>query len=306
MTSLKHRVAEVLSPLARTYVRYGASLPGRETLFRRLSWVPLSGHTSTQHGFRMAFDSRDLIRRNIHWFGVWEPTLSMFVTSRLKPGDCFVDVGCNVGYFSLLAASRIGPSGKVVAIDASASMGDMLAANQALNRLDNIHFVHGAVSDSVGTLTLYPGPESNTGQASVVLNVTRSEGTTVNAAPISHWVPPEVWQRARIIKVDIEGAEGHFIAGLGDSLTTLRPDCELLMELAPDALAAAGRSIEGLLETMCLGGFHPYRIENEYDYAFYAKRRHSPQLQRLRNAPKDVMDVVFSRVDADTLALDAG
>ena len=303
MTRFKHRVAEVLCPAARAYVRYGAGMPGRETFFRRFSWVPKHGRTTTRYGFQMAFDSRDLIRRNIHWFGVWEPTISDFVVSRLKPNDCFIDIGCNVGYFSLLAASLVGPRGGVVSIDASADMGTMLAANVAMNGYDNIRFVLGAVSNEFGTLTLFPGSAGNSGQASVVLNLTGSAGVTVKAAPIAHWVPSDQWARARIIKVDIEGAEGQFITGLGDSLASLRLDCEILMELAPAALAGAGYPVEQLIETMRASGFHPYLIENRYDYEFYATSSHSRVLRRVRTVPSTMVDVVFSRTDADTLSL---
>ena len=303
MTKLKHHIAAVLCPAARIYVRYGSGLPGRKTFFGRFSWVVKSGQTKTRYGFRMAFDSRDVIRRTIHWFGVWEPAISEFVATRLKPSDCFIDVGCNVGYFSLLAASLIGAGGSVVAIDASTQMGSMLESNRAMNGYNNIQFVHGAVSNEFGTLILYPGTSGNSGQASVVLNLTGAAGETVKAAPIAHWVKRDIWERARIIKIDIEGAEGHFMAGLGDGLASLRPDCEILMELSPAALLIAGYPVNELIETMARGGFHAYRIENRYDDEFYISPHHNQTLQRLRKTPTEAIDVVFSRADSDSLPL---
>ncbi|WP_457331820.1 FkbM family methyltransferase [Rhizobacter sp. P5_C2] len=301
MTRLKHHIAHLLRPAARAYVRYGDGWPGRETVFRRFSWVADAGRTRTRYGFRMAYQSGDLIRRNIHWFGVWEPTLSEFVASRLKPADAFIDIGCNVGWYSLLAASLVGHEGEVLAIDASAEMGEMLAANVALNGYRNIRFVHGAVSHEVGELTLYPGTSGNSGQASVVLNPAAAAGVTVRAAPIGDWVEPALWQRARLVKVDIEGAEGHFVKGLGDSLEHLRRDCEILMELAPAALAQAGMPVDDVIARLRRSGFLPYRIENRYDAAFYAREAHALRLPRVRETPTEMMDVVFSRTEADFL-----
>ena len=64
-------------------------------------------------------DPRDLIQRMILHFGVWEPDVSRVIEQSLAPGDVFVDIGANIGYDTLLASSRVGPTGRVVSIEAS-------------------------------------------------------------------------------------------------------------------------------------------------------------------------------------------
>ena len=55
----------------------------------------------------------------LRYRGVWEPVLSEFILRHVQDGDVCVDVGANVGYFSLLFAQRVGASGKVIAIEAA-------------------------------------------------------------------------------------------------------------------------------------------------------------------------------------------
>lgn len=67
-------------------------------------------------------DTQDLIQRYLYLFGAWEPHLTGWLRRRLRPGDGFVDVGANIGVFSVLAARLVGESGRVVAIEASADV----------------------------------------------------------------------------------------------------------------------------------------------------------------------------------------
>ena len=75
----------------------------------------------------------DLIQRYVYYFGVWEPTISQWFKGYVRPGDIVVDVGANIGWYTLLAAQRVGPEGQVVAIEASPTIAEHLRANLALN-----------------------------------------------------------------------------------------------------------------------------------------------------------------------------
>ena len=74
---------------------------------------------TTYFGARIYCDPRDLIQRMILHFGVWEPDVSRVIEQSLAPGDVFVDIGANIGYDTLLASSCVGPTGRVVSIEAS-------------------------------------------------------------------------------------------------------------------------------------------------------------------------------------------
>ena len=119
-----------------------------------LSWRPFETMTTTRDGLRMRVRFPDKIQKHIYLFGVWEPSITRFVNNRLRPGDLFVDIGANVGYYALLAAKRVGPSGAVVAIEASPSIACRLRENIALNGFTNIEVVEAAVSERRKTLPL--------------------------------------------------------------------------------------------------------------------------------------------------------
>src|SRR5208282_4953475 len=77
--------------------------------------------TTTYFGAHMYCNTSDLIQFFIFHFGVWEPDVSRVIERNLDLGDVFVDAGANVGYYTLLGSRRVGPSGKVISIEASPS-----------------------------------------------------------------------------------------------------------------------------------------------------------------------------------------
>ena len=70
--------------------------------------------------------------------GVYEPELASFLRDHLRPGGVFVDVGANVGVFTVMAARMVGPSGRVIAIEASPRVYPYLAHNVRTNGLENV------------------------------------------------------------------------------------------------------------------------------------------------------------------------
>ena len=79
------------------------------------------------------------VSRRIREHGVWEPYETSLVLRLLQPGDVFVDVGANIGYFSVLAASLVGDAGKVFAFEPDPDNFQLLCANAELNGLDELN-----------------------------------------------------------------------------------------------------------------------------------------------------------------------
>ncbi|MGW3488369.1 FkbM family methyltransferase [Streptomyces sp. NPDC001054] len=255
-------------------------------------------------GTRFNVDTRDLIQRYIYMFGMWEPNLTKWLSSRLKPGDVFVDVGANIGYFSALGARLVGAGGAVVSVEASPSFAELLRANLRLNRADNVRVVEQAVSDREETLTLVLASSANMGANSIVPYDGPIEARhEVPASPLSSLLTEDEVQRARVIKIDVEGAEGKAVRGLAPLLGQLRSDAEVTVEVTPSRMAELGDSAAELLDIMAAGGFHPYRLPNDYSPGSYpaAIRSPLPPLRRLRGEVTGESDLVFSRVDADVL-----
>ena len=169
-----HRVAAMLAHLGRIYIRRanfdfgkGAIARGR-SVFAICNWHKLQTTATTEFGTRQKIQFPDKIQRYIFYFGVWEPAITAFIRGSLAPGDKFVDIGANIGYYTCLAAKLVGPSGDVYAIEASPSTYELLLENLKLNELDNVHTYNNAVFDKEETLRLLKNKESNIGRTNIL------------------------------------------------------------------------------------------------------------------------------------------
>ena len=120
MTSkLRSTIGDALTPLARAWVRYSPLPIGKPWLWQTFHWRPHTFACRTRFGGVMTGNTEDLIQRHLYFFGNWEPNISAWIASRLQRGDCFVDIGANIGHYSLLASNLVGDEGCVVAIEAA-------------------------------------------------------------------------------------------------------------------------------------------------------------------------------------------
>ncbi|MFC4034051.1 FkbM family methyltransferase [Streptomyces polygonati] len=305
---MSNPTSEALVTLGRWYVRNApgtlAKAPLADFLNPRLRDEPRRRVTESAVGPRFAVDTQDLIQRYVYLFGVWEPRMTQWLRRRLRPGDTFIDVGANIGYFSVLASQLVGPEGRVVAIEASRAFQDRLEQNARLNGCTNIRAVHTAVSDKRQTLTFILASSNNMGANSIVPYDGPAESTfEIEAFPLPDVLDEDEIANARIIKVDVEGAEGSVVRGMAPLLDRLRPDAEITVEVTPERMAQLGDSVGELLETMRGAGFHVYRLANEYAAASYpaALNGTSAVPIRWRGPVTGESDLIFSRVDAETL-----
>jgi FkbM family methyltransferase len=306
---MSNPTSEALVTLGRLYVRsapgtFGKGLLAGRYLNPRLRDEPRRRVVETAVGARFAVDTQDLIMRYLYLFGVWEPRMTQWLRGRLKPGDTFVDVGANIGYFSVLASQLVGPQGRVVAVEASQDFTERLELNARLNGCENIRVARTAVSDKQQTLTFVLASNANMGANSIVpWDGPVQSRFEIEAFPLPDVLDADEIAKARVIKVDVEGAEGSVVRGMAPLLQQLRPDAEVTVEVTPERMAQLGDSVEELLDTMRGAGFHVYRLANEYAAATYPTALRGPAAVpvRWRGAVTDESDLIFSRVDAETL-----
>ncbi|MEU2155435.1 FkbM family methyltransferase [Streptomyces sp. NPDC019396] len=302
-------VSEVVATLAQRYVRHAPVPAGKALLVSRYLNRHLREHprrrvTGTEFGARVAVDTQDLIQRYLYLFGVWEPHMTGWLQRRLRPGDTYVDVGANIGYYTLLAAQLVGNEGRVVAIEASPVFHQRLLRNVALNEYCNVRAINGAVSDKEETLTFVLASSANMGANSIVPYAGPAESTfEATARPLPDLLTKDEVRQARVIKVDVEGAEGSVMRGMARMLPLLRHDAEITVEVTPDRMAQLGDSVDELMETMEAHGFHPYRLVNDYAPESYPAALHGAARvpERLHGPITGESDLIFSRVDAETL-----
>jgi FkbM family methyltransferase len=302
---LKTCVRDPLLPVVRGYIRHFPVDAGKRAVWsligRRFEHVPHPFVVRTRFGARMRGNTEDLIDRFVYYFGVWERNLTAFLERRLSPGDLFVDVGANIGYYTLLAARRAGPTGGVVSIEASPSIFRSLEAHLQENGVTNVRSLNVAASNEAGTLTLYHGPPGNRGESSILPVEGGELEAEVEALPLDLILTPEEASRARLVKIDVEGAEWLVVAGMHSLLSAGPKDLEVVVEVAPTRLAAAGNSAEELVELFTREGFHAYALSNDYRFSHNLPPRTVSAPRRIRGPVEEQTDVVFSRIDAEEL-----
>jgi FkbM family methyltransferase len=301
-------------PAVRGYLRYAPTPLGKRAL-----WSVVMRHflgleppewdftVSTVFGSKVTANTRDTICKYIYYFGVWEPNLTHWIRHRLSPGDVFIDVGANIGYFTLLASRLVGDSGKVIAVEALPAIFASLENNLKINGARNVRVVNCAAWDAEEMITIYTQPENLPGQTTVMPAWASKwhleNESQIPAAPLSAILKPEEFRSARLIKIDVEGAEWHALCGMRRLMSTCRDDLEVMIEVDAKMLEAEGRTSQDVLNFFGRYGFHSYRIENDYSANSYLGKNHARRPSRVRGAPitSDQTDFIFSRIDADSL-----
>ena len=116
-------------------------------------------------GFRIHVDPTDFaVGHTIARTAIYEPEVSSVVRRVLRPGQTFVDIGANIGWFSLLAASLVGPAGKVVAVEPNPWNVALLGQSVKENGFDNIEILAVALAEEAGAVALET--DGSNGQAS--------------------------------------------------------------------------------------------------------------------------------------------
>ena len=165
---------------------------------------------------------------NIWASGRVETEVQHVLRETVRPGDVFFDVGANVGFFTLLAARLVGPSGTVVAFEPQPENLEALRGNVSLNGFSNVIVDPRAVSGSSGsgvldwrnppTARLVDGGEAHSGRS-----------FSVRTTSIDDYVADNPGHVPRMVKIDVEGHELDVIRGMKRTLLEHGPTilCEL-------------------------------------------------------------------------------
>jgi FkbM family methyltransferase len=194
----------------------------------------------------MRLNARDLIQQTILLEGVWDPALTEFVESNLGPGDVFIDVGAHVGYFTLLAARRVGPTGSVLSLEPNPSTALQLRENLHRSHLQNVLVEETASGESEQIVQLYLHTESNSSMASLSrANATGGASVQVPCTTLDLLCQQRGLTRVSVVKIDVEGAELLVLRGMKRVMNEMRP--LIVLELESRLLEGLGTPVQAVL-----------------------------------------------------------
>jgi len=104
-------------------------------------------------GHKMYLDVKDALRLSIN--GVYEPFETELVRKEVKKGDVVLDIGANIGYYTLIFAKLVGQEGEVLAFEPDPNNFALLKKNIEINGYRNVSLLQKAVSNRSGKIRLY-------------------------------------------------------------------------------------------------------------------------------------------------------
>ena len=179
---------------------------------------------------------------------VYEPHVTRSLSLMLKPGMVFLDIGANLGFFSLLAASKVGETGKVIAFEPNYDNCALIHLSLYANRFRQVMLYPYAVSDQEQMLLVETSGSSN-GDTVPLDTADDLSDMLVQAVCVDDILSNE--PRIDVIKIDIEGNEMRALLGMRQVIQKHRPI--IFTEFFPSLLQkASGVSAETYLKELRL------------------------------------------------------
>jgi FkbM family methyltransferase len=276
-------------------VRLIAAMPIGQRLMLRL-WNRALMHLAPRRSARTYFgaaldcDVRDMIQATIIHFGAWEPRISRQLTSLVGEGDVVVDVGANIGYYSLLFSKLVGPSGQVVAVEALPKLADAVRRHAERNRAANIRVVNAAAIDSARDVPIYEAPATNIGMTTTREDRGFAEAAIVQGLPITAMLTEHELARVSLIKIDVEGGEAPVVRNFLDNIDRF----SRFPAVAVEASVAEVPEWADLFDRFRALGYSAYDLHNDYDWLSLMNGEERPPTL-LSELPASQTDILFTR-----------
>tara|TARA_B100000767_G_scaffold271915_2_gene298535 strand:+ start:267 stop:1079 length:813 start_codon:yes stop_codon:yes gene_type:complete len=193
------------------------------------------------------------ISKQIIEHGIWESYETSLLLTLLSPGRTFIDVGANMGYYTLIGSLLVGEQGRVVAFEPEQENFTLLEKNILNNKLANVVAVNAGLSDhhadgklylndkNLGDHQIYQPANNAVSRAEQSIQLLQGDDFLLHrlTSPVS---------RIDVLKVDTQGAEFVVLTGLMPLLKQSLPELKMIVEFTPYSLKQAGASGMALLD----------------------------------------------------------
>ncbi len=217
-------------------------------------------------GVTLCLNKQDAIVSGALALGCYESALIDYFATLLRPGINMVDIGANIGLYSIISAKAVGPQGSIVAIEPSAENCSFIHKSLEVNEFSNVTVYQKALSDQNGELTLFLCGSNNADHriydAKDGSTSAGRKGVIVETVRLDDLLGPALRSKIDLIKLDIQGAEGIALAGMKETLSSDR-DLTMVMEFWPWGLIKAGSNPLKVLEQLREFGFSIHEFDSQ-------------------------------------------
>jgi len=186
-------------------------------------------------GHRMSLDEKDSL--GLLWNGCYEPFETELVGCHIKKGDVVLDIGANIGYYTLLFARQVGETGRVFAFEPDPVNFALLKRNVQRNGYENVELIQKAVAARTESMHLYLNDE-NRGDHRVYDSHDGRPSISIEAVSLDDYFK-DFDGRINFIKMDIQGSEEGALRGMA-GLLRRHATVKLLTEFWPVGLHRYG------------------------------------------------------------------
>jgi FkbM family methyltransferase len=199
----------------------------------------------------------------------------------IMTGDkTLVDLGANVGYFSLIAAQGISGNGRVFAFEPDPDTFCVLEKNISANNFEQrVAAIATAIADREGTSTFHQYVNDAGSSSLVRRELQVRESIEVHVTTLDVWAASQGWPKIDVIKMDIEGAEVAALAGMHE-VSQRNEALKLILEFNADALASASSDHGAFFAALRNLGFTHFSVINEHGLKPISLEREKNRLVR--------------------------
>ncbi|MBI1920094.1 MAG: FkbM family methyltransferase [Geobacter sp.] len=190
-------------------------------------------------GYRVILDPDEYVEAEILFIPqLYDYREIAFLKKNLCKGDCFIDIGTNIGLYALAASSSVGEEGRILAVEANPATYQKLVFTVKSNDINNITAINMGVADKTGTMRLGLNTDGNTGGSSFVVPYVK--GIDVKCTPLLDMLLLNEISVIHGMKLDIEGLEFRVLNKFfHDAPMSLYPEF-IMMEFHPKFIEMAG------------------------------------------------------------------
>jgi FkbM family methyltransferase len=246
---------------SRYYGRFGATpVEGiRQLLFDQLR-EPFT--MPWRHGLQVVITPAEETSRVLFVSGAYEPASMLAFQRFLFPGAVFLDIGANVGVYTLVSSRLVGAAGHVYSFEPSSRERTTLERNLAINDCGNVSVIPAAVSDRSGTGALRIAAGQFRGQNTLAPSFGFSAVQLAGIESVPLVSLDGLWQERKLRRPDVVkiDAEGHELRVLRGALALLRDAMPVVVFEINDTLLQASDATRDAVEAVLRGlGYSLFR-----------------------------------------------
>lgn len=215
----------------------------------------------------------------------YERETSRIFVRIVESGKNVIDLGANIGYYTLLASKLVGAKGQVFAFEPLPSNLDYLRKNIELNNCSNVVIVPAAAGNFTGdgSFQLYADPTLG----HLLRNNHPKENVMhVPTVRLDDFLARQGWPRIDIIKADLEGGEVDALSGMTETCDR-NPDVKLLLEYNSKTIMRAGHSVKEFFRAISHLGFRKASIIEQ--------QIRTVEVRKMAESNYDALNVLFSK-----------